>query len=99
MNIANIIDHIKADPTIRNDIPSYLTRVNAKTTRIEDHTFRGTPGLVLILGAQATAEAIGGLQAAAASNPLLQSMLITIATVGIDFAHPTVLAMIDQMEA
>jgi len=99
MNIANIIDHIKADASIRNDIPGYLARVNDPKTKIEDHTHRGTSGLVLLLGAKDAGEAIGGLQAAAVNNPLLQSILITVAVGGIDFAHPTVQAMIDQLEA
>ena len=99
MNISNLMDIIRANPSYRNDIPSLLTYVNTKDRQTKDETRYGTSGLVLKLGPTDTALALGGLKAAAATNPLLESMMVTISTIGIDFANDIVQGMIDQLIA
>jgi hypothetical protein len=97
MNTSNIVDMIRSDPTIPDDIPGFVARMNAPTIPHINARLQDTKSILQILGPTDTAKALGGLKAAAATNPLLDSIFTTISTIGINFADPITQGMIDQL--
>lgn len=76
-----------------------LAGVNAPTIEHRNPELATVRTLAVKLGMQATAQALGGLKAAAASNPLLDAIYVTLATTGLDFSHDDVQTMISQLQA
>ena len=62
MNVSTIVDMINADPTIPNDVPGFLTRVNLKNVPL---TTKVTQIVTDVLTTTSIAEISGGLATAA----------------------------------
>lgn len=76
-----------------------LAAVNAATIEHENRDLVTIRTLAIRLGLATTTEAIGRLKTAAATNPLLDAMYLTLAAGGIDFAHEHTQSMIAHLQA
>lgn len=76
-----------------------LSAVNAKDQQRTNNEFVTSRTLAIRLGLADATAALGALQAASATNPLLDSMRLCLASTGIDFSHELTQQMISQLEA
>ena len=74
-----------------------LTTITDESIEKTNPELQTSRGLAIALGLQDAATAIGGLKAASAENPLLDSMYVALSSTGLDFSHSMVRDMIDQL--
>jgi len=96
----NIVSILQAHRDIAVMQPTdAVAALNVKNIPREDHSLYTFRELTNRYGTTFAATALGGLKAAAASNPLLDAAYQAIATTGLDFANPITQGMIDQLQA
>ena len=76
-----------------------LEAITALSVERSNSDLQTSRALTIAIGPEAAATALGGLKAAAATNPLFDSMYIALSSTGLDFAYPMVQQMIDTLTA
>lgn len=83
MNVSDIINMLRQDPRIREDVRGFIERMNARTVRILYHD---RINMVRLL-ADFTPEQVGALYTVFNTTPLGPPVMAALSGDGIDFAH------------